>query len=60
MEESYSIMQHHIFCNYFMNSLPCKYCTRLWEKYPYQEGESPEEAGNRIMKEEFPNAVKIR
>ncbi len=38
----------------------CKYNEDLYKKYPYKEDENPQEAGDRIMKESFPNIERIK
>lgn len=49
--------EHHVFCNFFTKPFPCDMCDRLYKAYPYKVGEDPMRAGDRIMKESFPDVI---
>lgn len=52
--------RHHPFCNFF--SAPaegCPQCERLNRKFPVKEGESHQEAVDRILRDYFPDAVVV-
>lgn len=52
---------HHPFCNFFAAPrVGCKLCESLYKKYPIKENEFLDEASERIMKENFPDVIKVR
>ena len=52
---------HHPFCNYFAAPrIGCKQCESLYKLHPIKEGESLMDGAERIMRESFPDAKKVR
>ncbi len=47
--------EHHVWCNFFTRPVEgCELCKRLWEKYPYQDGDDPDE----LVKKHFPDVIR--